>query len=359
MTKTTRTLSLAVATFTAAAVGAVSASAETFTLRVGSGHPNGPAVYVADVADFFVPEVVRRVAEETEHEVEFVEGYGGAIAGVAETLEAVQNGILDIGAYCICFEPAKLFLHNFPYYAPFGPQDSEQQMQAVRAVYDQVPWLTEQFTAEYDQELLGLHGWDNYHLGTTNPWETVEDLQGVKIGGAGPNLPWLEFAGAVPVQSTLPDGYMSLQTGVYDGWLMFPSAYLGFKFYEPSPHYTLIGFGAMGVNALTANNRTMSRLPEDVANIIREVGREYEARAGANLNARQESGLKGLEEVGAQIKELGEEARAGWAASLASFPAQQAADADGRGMPGTEVMKAYIAAVDATGYEWPYTYSIE
>ena len=127
----------------ALSLGTGAALAEEFTLRIGAGHPNGPAVYVADVADFFVPEVVRRVAEETDHTITFVEGYGGSIAGVAETLESVQNGILDIGAYCICFEPAKLFLHNFPYYAPFGPQDSEQQMTATRAVYDAVPWLGE------------------------------------------------------------------------------------------------------------------------------------------------------------------------------------------------------------------------
>ena len=228
------------------ALGAGTALAQTFTLRVGSGHPDGPSVYVADVANFFVPEVKRRVAEETSYQIEFVEGYGGAIVGVADTLEAVQDGILDIGAYCMCFETAKLFLHNFPYWAPFGPQGSAEQIAAVRAVYDQVPWLTEQFTAQYGQELLGLHGWDNYHLGTTDPWETIADLQGVKIGGAGPNLPWLEFAGAVPVQSTLPEGYLSLQTGVYNGWLMFPSGYLGFKFYEPAPHFKLVGFGAMG-----------------------------------------------------------------------------------------------------------------
>jgi len=110
----------------------LAAQAESITLRIGSGHPNGPAVYVADTANYFVPEVKKRVEAETEHTIEFVEGYGGSIAGVAETLEAVQNGILDIGAYCMCFEPAKLFLHNFPYYAPFGPQDSAQQMTAVR-----------------------------------------------------------------------------------------------------------------------------------------------------------------------------------------------------------------------------------
>jgi len=136
----------------------MSTHAEDITLRIGAGHPNGPAVYVADTANFFVPEVKKRVAAETEHTIEFVEGYGGAIAGVAETLEAVQNGILDIGAYCMCFEPAKLFLHNFPYYAPFGPQDSQQQMQAVRAVYDKTPWLTDVFEKEYKQVLLGLHG---------------------------------------------------------------------------------------------------------------------------------------------------------------------------------------------------------
>ncbi|QFS82822.1 C4-dicarboxylate-binding periplasmic protein precursor [Roseivivax sp. THAF40] len=344
---------------TALSLGATPVLAEDITLRIGAGHPNGPAVYVADVADFFVPEVKRRVAEETEHTIEFVEGYGGAIAGVAETLESVQNGILDIGAYCICFEPAKLFLHNFPYYTPFGPQDAAQGMEAVRATYDAVPWLTEQFTSEYDQVLLGLHGWDNYHLGTTDPWETVDDLQGVKIGGAGPNLPWLEFAGAVPVQSTLPDGYLSLQTGVYNGWLMFPSAYLGFKFYEPSPYYTLIGFGAMGVNALTMNQRKFDSLPEDVRQIIVEVGRAYEDQSGASNNARQAAGLEGLREVGAEIRELSAEARAGWAESLVSFPNQQAKDADGRGMPGTEVMKTYIEAVAATGYEMPVDYTIE
>lgn len=359
--KTSSMVKACAAVFLAGVVSALSvpAKAETFTLRIGSGHPNGPAVYVADMANYFVPEVQRRVAAETKHKVEFVEGYGGSMAGVAETLEAVQNGLLDVGAYCFCFEPAKLFLHNFPYYAPFGPQDSEQEMKAVRAVYDEIPWLTETFEKEYGQKLLGLHGWDNYHLGTTDPWEKVEDLKGVKIGGAGPNLPWLEYAGAIPVQSTLPDGYLSLQTGVYNGWLMFPSAYLGFKFYEPAPNYTLISFGAMGVNGMTINMRSFNKLPPEVQKIIVEVGRGYEEQAGKSLNMRQKAGLEGLEKVGAKIKKLGNDARTGWAKSLAGFPSRQAGDADGRGMPGTDVMKAYLKAVEGTGYQWPFTYEIK
>ncbi|WP_420011518.1 C4-dicarboxylate TRAP transporter substrate-binding protein [Tateyamaria sp.] len=341
-----------------AALTASTALADNFTFRIGSGHPNGPAAYVSDMADFFVPEVKKR-AEAAGHTVDFVEGYGGAIAGVAETLESVQNGILDVGGYCMCFEPAKLFLHNFPYYVPFGPQDSSNAMTAARATYDAVPWLTEQFSSEYGQVLLGLHGWDNYHLGMTDPWETVDDLKGIKIGGAGPNLPWIEFAGGVPVQSTLPDGYLSLQTGVYNGWLMLPSAYFGFKFHEPAPYYTLVGFGAMPVNALTMNKRKFDSLPEDMQKIMMEVGAEYEAQAGAKLNGRQAWGLNGLKEAGATITELPADVRAAWAQSLSEFPGKQAAEANGRNMPGSEVLNAYLKAIEASGYEMPVAYTVE
>ncbi|WP_162300832.1 C4-dicarboxylate TRAP transporter substrate-binding protein [Alkalilacustris brevis] len=335
------------------------AAADNFTFRIGSGHPSGPSVYVNLVENFFVPEVTRRVAEETEHTVTFIEGYGGTIAGVADTLEAVESGLLDFGAYCFCFEPSKLFLHNFPYYAPFGPQSSAEAMEITRTVYDAHPWLTEVFETDYNQILLGLSGWDNYHLGTVDPWDAVSDLQGVRIGGAGPNLPWLEYAGAVPVQSTLPDGYMNMQTGIYSGWLMFPSAYLGFRYYEPSPNYTLIGFGPMMVNGLTVNRNTLARLPEDVQQIILEVGREYEARSGHALDEAQERGLIGLEEAGAVIRELPQETIDEWAASLADYPRIQAQEADSRGLPGTEVIAAFLEAVEASGYEWPHPYVLD
>lgn len=334
-------------------------AADSFTLRIGSGHPSGPAVYVSLVENYFVPEVKRRVSEETEHTIDFIEGYGGAIAGVSETLEAVQNGILDIGAYCFCFEPSKLFLHNFPYYAPFGPEDAEQATKAVRAVYDEVPWLSEVFETDYNQILLGLSGWDNYHLGTKQPWGSVAELKNVKIAGAGPNLPWLEYAGAVPVQTTLPDVYLALQTGVFSGILLFPSSYLGFKFYEPAPYFTLIGFGAMPVNGLTINKESFERLPPEVQAIVEEVGRGYEERNGPELNARQSAGLAGLKEAGAKIRKLPAEIRAEWAKSLADFPHTQAKEADSRGMPGTEVLRTYERAAEDLGHSWLYPYVLE
>src|SRR4026209_551405 len=98
----------------AAVVSAASAASaqETIRLRIASGQP--PAnTYVNLMQNFFVPEVTQRVAAKTKHKVEFVEGYGGAMVKVADTLEGVQSGIIDIGGYCFCFEPSNLPLHAF------------------------------------------------------------------------------------------------------------------------------------------------------------------------------------------------------------------------------------------------------
>lgn len=342
-----------------AAVVAGTAQADRFTFRIGSGHPKGPAPYVTTMSDFFVAEVKRRAAEETDHKVNFIESYGGGIAGVSETLEAVQEGLLDFGGYCVCFEPSNLYLHNFPYFEPFGPMASSDAIAAVRMVYDENPWLSDVFKEEFDQQLLGLGAWDNYHLGTTEEWTNVSDLKGIKIGGAGPNLPWLEYAGAVPVQSTLPEGYMSMKTGVYDGWLMTPAGYNGFKFYEPAPYYTLIGFGAMPVVVMTANEKKLASLPEDLRQIILEVGAEWETRNGKAMDESQAAGLAALAENGAVIKDLPAEVRAQWAQSLAEFPRKSAKDADSRGMPGTKVMKDFIEAAKAGGHVWPVEYNLD
>ena len=333
---------------------------KTYTLRIGAGHPAGPAVYATQLRDYFVPEVERRVAEETDFKVQFVEGYGGSIASAAETLEAVQSGILDIGGYCTCFEPSKLFLHNFMYFTPFGPEDSVQSVKIARKVYDTHPWLEEQLSGDYKQRLLALNGWDNYHLGTVNPWTTISDLDGVKIGGAGPNLPWLEYAGVIPVQSTLPEGYLSLETGVYDGWLMFPSAYYSFKFHEPSPYYTLIGFGSMGgAIVVTMNNKRYNKLPPEVQKIIEEVARDYEAKAAQSLNDRQVRGLADLRASSANVRELPAETRAEWANSLKAFPNAMAQEANGRGMPGSAIMRTYHDEIALSGHDWLTEYTIE
>ena len=129
------------------------ARADEFKLRIASGHP--PAnTYVNLMQNFFVPEVTKRVAARTKHKVEFIEGYGGSIVKVADTLEGVQSGIIDVGGYCFCFEPSNLPLHAFQVMLPFGPVDSIDSLRVAQDVYAKVPYLTSVFEEKFSQKLL-------------------------------------------------------------------------------------------------------------------------------------------------------------------------------------------------------------
>src|SRR3989337_4346917 len=97
----------------AALAWSASSPAETFRLRIATGHP--PAVvYAGQMKDYFQVELQKRVEAKTRHKIEWVEGYGGAIVKVYETLGGVRDGIGDIGGFFFFFEPGNPPVHAFP-----------------------------------------------------------------------------------------------------------------------------------------------------------------------------------------------------------------------------------------------------
>lgn len=334
-------------------------AADDFTLRIGSGHALGPVTYVNTSSAFLVPEIQRRVAERTDHTVTFIEAYGGTIAKTGETLEAVEQGILDMGHVCFCFEPAKAPVQNLNYFVPFSTPSAVQQLAITRAVYDAYPVMTDMFAEDYGQTLLALTGYDNYNLGTSFEWDQFADLAGHKIGGAGANLTWFEGSGMTVVQAGIPEFYTGVQTGVIEGASLFPSSYYGLKLHEIAPHYKVVDFGAMIVNGLFINNNTMARLPAEVVDIIREVALEYEQMTAEALDASYATGMEQLQAAGAQITTLSAEERQAWAERLATLPQQKADEFTELGYDGAGIFNAYFAAAEAAGFEFPVAYSVE
>jgi len=334
------------------------AQAEDIKLRIASGHPAANA-YVNLMQNFFAPEVTKRVAARTQHKLEFIEGYGGSMVKVADTLEGVQSGIIDIGGYCFCFEPSNLPLHAFQVMLPFGTMDPVASVTLARRVYDKVPYLGKVFEDKFNQQLIALIADNGYNLGTSFEWNKVADLKGRKLAGAGLNLKWLEYAGAVPVQSSLPEAYTSMQTGVYNGWIMFPSGYVNFKLYEVGKFYTEIGFGAITWHGLTVNKARWAKLPPQVQDIIREVGREYEARTGTFNKENYPKQLEQLKANGAIVKQLPDAVRADWASSLKGWPQEKAAELDKAGLPATQVLKLALEEAEKLGHQWPLRYQIK
>ena len=331
------------------------ASAETYNFRIGAGHPVG-ALWVGTIKDFFMTEVTKRVQEKTGHTVTWTEGFGGTVCKLGECLEAVQSGLLDFGDLEAAFEPSKLIGANFSYFVPFGSPDPVIAQKAAADVYESSPELRAVFET-YDQVYLGASVVSNYGVVTTFEWENVEDLKGHKIAAAGPNLQWIYSTGVVGVQSTLNEAYTSFQTGVYEGWVMFADAIVSFKLNEVTKQFVDMGFGSVHTPLLTANKDTMDSLPEDVRNIILEVGKEWGAHTAKVIADKQAASVEALK-ASIKVVEPDEAVKKAWADALPNIPKLRAEEITAAGQPGDVVYK-YIDALKAAGHTFPRDWSAE
>ncbi len=344
-----------------ALIGALTApvaQAETIKLRIASGHPPG-VVYAGLMKDFFQVELKKQVEAKTKHKIEWTEGYSGSIVKVTEVFEGVQNGIVDIGGFCFCFEASKLPLHAFQVMLPFGTMDPTVSLKVAQDVYKAVPYLTEVFEKKYNQILLSRIADGGYNLGTSFEWNKVSDLKGVKIAGAGLNLNWLRYAGVTPVQGSLPEAYTGMKTHVYEGWIMFPSAWVNLKLYEPGPHYTTIGFGSITWHGLTINKKKYNSLPKDVKPILLEVARAYEELTGSNNKERYSSDMAKLKGGLAKVKELDPSVRKEWAMSLKDWPQSHANTLKKDKLPVVKALNTALESAEKHGYTWPVRYSVK
>jgi len=336
------------------------AQADTFTLRIGSGHPSKPVAYVRMMENYFVPEVIKRVGAQTKHKVRFIQAYAGTVAKVHETLEAVEKGLLDIGGLCVCFEGAKLMPGNIDYFMPFTTPDVRVQVKVKRRVINEHPEIYGMLEAKYGQKLIAISGFDNYGLGTKFKWDKVSELKGKKIIAAGPNLPWVKRFGAIPVTTTLPTAYNALSTGVASGFIIFPGAYFGFKFYEPAPHWKITNFGAVAQIVLTMNMATRKKLPADVVRIIDEVAVDYERVSTENAYKSEAFGLKKLRSVNVPVTTLPVDQQRAWAEALKDWPNERANDMNRDfGIDGVAIMEKYMRYIEEAGHKWPYRYEFK
>ena len=111
-------------------------------------------------------------------------------------------------------------------------------------------------------------------------------MKGHKIAGAGANLPWISGVGAVPVQSNLNEAYTSLQTGVYEGWIMTVTGVQSYKMHEISKYLTYMGFGAASQLLVYMNLKNFNKLPKEVQKISGGNGRRLHRKGDGNISSK-------------------------------------------------------------------------
>ncbi|MBM4333566.1 MAG: C4-dicarboxylate ABC transporter substrate-binding protein [Deltaproteobacteria bacterium] len=322
---------------------------EVIKLKIGSGHPTATD-WIRFLSDFYCKEVVKRVNERTNYRLELSEHWAGSVAKLGEELEAIEMGLLDMGGLIIAFEPTKMFLQNWGYYIPFLPGDPRVMGRINNRLYKEFPALKNEYK-KYNQVYLGSGGVGDYGLIAKFPVRSTADVKGRKIAAAGPNLPWISGVGAVPVQSNLPEAYTSLQTGVYEAWVMFATGIMGFKLYEPCKYFTDTNFGATpGLSAITINAKVWDKLPKEVKAILQEVADEYSVKEYEYLAEMHKKAMKVIQDAGTNIYQLPLEEKTKWAKTLVNQPKKFAKEADAKGWPGTALMKAAIKFAEEEGH---------
>jgi TRAP-type C4-dicarboxylate transport system substrate-binding protein len=347
MKLTKLTLALAAGLSAAIALPGTAAMAEDVSATTTAGHP--PVFrWVRMIPEVFEP-AVQKSLEGTGHSISFTNQFGGSIAKVGEELEAVGEGLAEIGTVQALFDPAKLAVQNVTYYTPFVSSDVTQISNLMDKLHKEDPRLQEAYTDNNIVYLGAPIGIDDYLLMTNFPVNSLADLDGRKIAAPGAAINWLSGTGAVGVAGNLTTYYNELKTGVYDGVIVFASAAVPGKLYEVAPNVTRLGLGAQFAGVLGANKDWYDGLPEEVQNALHDGADAAKDWYNKDLEGFAAKALEIMAAKGATVKEAPAAMREAWAKDMDNSAKTWAESLDAEGKKGTEVLSLYMEEMRKAG----------
>jgi TRAP-type transport system periplasmic protein len=326
-------------------LAAISTSAfaqQRITITVAAGQPPAALPSLALVGKFFIPEVDKRIKDaKIDFTIDWKEAYAGSLLKPYQMLDGIKDGLADIGFMPTIFFPDKLPLENITLVAPFLTTDIVLLSRVMNKLHDTLPAFTQQYD-KFNLVRLGGTGADSFELLTTFPVKSVDDVKGRKIGTAGAALAWLRGTGATPVQSNMMEYYNSTKTGVFEGFIVFPSSFPAMKYPEAAPYMAKVGFGAQYSVVLTMNKDSLKKLPPAVQKILQEVGREWAAKSDEAYMTAGEKGYASLPSFKATLYEFPDAERKKWANAMPNIAKEWAAAMEKQGIPGNQALAALM-----------------
>jgi TRAP-type C4-dicarboxylate transport system substrate-binding protein len=319
---------------------------ETLRLTIVAAAP--PHVtYVKAAKEKWIPEVNRRLAASgKDFRIEWTEAYSQSLAKFTEVFETVEEGIAHVGLILKNFESSKLPLEQVTSIAPFGQFSMEQMVEIDRAMREKVPALNKAYE-KYNQIFLASGVSLSQQFFTAFPVKTVDDLKGRKIGASGAFGQWLQGTGAVVVPSSMANSHTDIRNGVYEGYPMNEILAFAYKTYQVAPYLTRVEFGPSNVSGVTINRDTWEKLPDFVQKIFIETVRQYPHWI---IEYEQDSLKKFMgimQKAGLKVYEMPDEERRRWAAMMPNIAKEWAERQEERGLPGREVLNAFMGELRA------------
>lgn len=323
---------------------------ETIKAVVIDGYP-ARALWVKEFTSFFIPEVDKRLAESGNYKMDWQESYGGTIVKPKGVLEGVKLGLGDIGIVTTIFHNSKLPSQALSAVTPFVTADARAVAKAVDEIAKEYPAMQAEFEKQNQVYLATGVVLDTYQVFSKEAVNSLSDLEGSKVAGAGMNLRYLEgIEGAAGVRGGLTDFYNMLQTGLVDHAMLWPEAAKTFKIAEVAPYMLLADLGAVNSKTITVNKDYWDGLPDEVKSVLGDVAVAYRDHvAGIAMDRAQES-RDAFVAAGGTIVELSAEQRAAWAAAMPNLALEWATGLNDAGQPGSDMLNAYMGKLSEAGY---------
>lgn len=323
---------------------------KTINVTLIDGYP-ARALWVAELSNFFIPEVDKRLAVNGDYKINWQESYGGSIVKVKGVLDGVKLGLGDIGVVTTIFHSSKLPSQAISAVTPFVAPDARAVAKAVDEIAKEFPAMQSEFSAQNQVYLATGVVLDTYQVFSSDPINSIKDIENQKVAGAGMNLRYLEgIDGAAGVRGSLTQFYNMLQTGLVDKAMLWPEAAVTFNMAEVAPYMLQADLGAVNSKTITANKDFWDGLPQEVKDVLLEVSLLYRDHvAGIAMDRAAESRAAFIEAGGTIVTATPQE-RSAWAAAMPNVALEwaQALDADGK--EGSQMLDAYLGKLEASGF---------
>lgn len=213
------------------------------------------------------------VEERSEGRIEFDRTSFEALCSVDEVINCLRDGRADIGTTVTDYTP-----HMLPTLSVVSISFLNTDIQATTAALYDMHTEYEPAREQLEQNNLQyVATWPvgTMFLGSTEPLQSLEDLNGLRARAAGPVTQLtLESAGINVNAITAPETYEAVQRGVIDSVAAALDFGVNYQIIEQLPYWTDPGLGQYTAYGMWWSKDAYDSLPEDLQQIVDEATEE-------------------------------------------------------------------------------------
>ncbi len=326
------------------AIGATTgaAQAEDISLRAADSLPVGHYI-----TESLLRPIMEQTTEATGGSVTFEHFPAQQLGKSKDMLALVESGVADIAYVGASYVSDKLPLSSVGEL----PEAFSDACEGTRAFWEIAKPGGVLDQAEYAPQgvrALGTLVLPPYQVFSAKEITDLASLKGQKVRATGSAKQLaLTKLDAVPVSIPAPETREALSRGIVDA-IAFPIGSI--KSYDLAPHLKTAtrgtNFGSF-VATYMISQAKFDSLPADVQKALTDAGEAATQSACGEADATSASDTKAAEEAGVRFISLPEADMAALEATMATVGDEWAAQMDASGKPGTQVLKAFRAALAA------------